>query len=350
MSENQESLRSLYDSGERLRKEIEESYDYNSPAYQQKLQTAIRTYQECKKLVDQISLFSTNESLEDVVSSEIRYMLIDYHFADLNSKQQSPDRASILELSKFLYMRFLNLCDAYDLLSNYDRSVLHPADPGAPKASPAPIDAAARRNEKIAKFKLEKELKAKIDALAQNPHLLDEDELRKLQTASMSLAIMKSIQQLEMIELELDILSKAPKIEENPVTRLTKDERSRDRGSRDGYNDKLDNIPSTIKGGPLLSQDGKPLRPFTLLDSRERLKQGVFKSGHNLPTMTIDEYLEEERKRGSIIEGGGEKSGIRSEPDEDNHKKADEETMKAREWDEFKEANPRGSGNTINRG
>ncbi|KAG0638096.1 TAP42-like protein [Tuber brumale] len=350
MGEHQESLRSLYESGERLRKEIEDSYDYNSAAYQQKLQTAIQTYQECKKLVDQISLFSTNESLEDVVSSEIRYMLIDYHFANLTSKQQSSDRASILKLSKLLYMRFLNLCDAYDLLSNYDRSVLQPVDPGAPKAPSAPIDAAARRNEKIAKFKLEKELKAKIDTLAQNPHLLDEDELRKLQTASMSLAIMKSVQQLEMIDLELDILSKAPKAEGNPLPHLTQDGRSRDRGTRDDYNDKLDNIPSTIKGGPLLSQDGKPLRPFTLLDSRDRLKKGVFKSGHNLPTMTIDEYLEEERKRGGIIEGGGEKSGIRSEPDEDNHEKADEETMKAREWDEFKEANPRGSGNTINRG
>src|SRR5437588_12893343 len=91
-------------------------------------------------------------------------MLIDYHLANLTSKQQSPDRPSILKLSKFLYVRFLNLCDAYNLLSNYDRrSVLQPADPGAPKVPSAPIDAAARRNEKIAKFKLEKELKAKID-------------------------------------------------------------------------------------------------------------------------------------------------------------------------------------------
>ncbi|PWW79996.1 TAP42-like protein [Tuber magnatum] len=350
MSENQESLRSLYDSGERLRKEVEDSYDYNSPAYQQKLEAAIRTYQECRNLVGQMSLFSTNETLEDVVSSEIRYMLIGYHLANLTSRQQSPDRVSILKLSKSLYVGFLNLCDAYDLLSNHDRSVLQPADPGELKAPPAPIDAAARRSEKIAKFKLERELKAKIDALAQNPHLLDEDELRKLQTASISLAVMKSIQQLEMIELELDILSKAPKPDESPVTHLIQDERSRGLDTRDGYSDKLDNIPSTIKGGPLLSQDGKPLRPFTLLDSRERLKQGVFKPGHSLPTMTIEEYLEEERKRGGIIEGGGEKSGAKPEPDEDNHEKADEETMKAREWDEFREANPRGSGNTINRG
>jgi len=66
--------------------------------------------------------------------------------------------------------------------------------------------------------------------------------------------------------------------------------------------------------------------------------------------MTIDEYLEEEKRRGGIIEGGGEQSGIRLEPDEDNLEKADAETMKARAWDEFKEENPKGSGNTLNRG
>ena len=66
--------------------------------------------------------------------------------------------------------------------------------------------------------------------------------------------------------------------------------------------------------------------------------------------MTIDEYLAEEKRRGGMIEGGGEQSGRPVEPDEDNLDKADMETMKAREWDEFTESNPKGSGNTLNRG
>jgi hypothetical protein len=66
--------------------------------------------------------------------------------------------------------------------------------------------------------------------------------------------------------------------------------------------------------------------------------------------MTIDEYLAEEKRRGGMVEGGGEKSGMGPEPDEDDFDRADEETLKAREWDEFKEDNPRGSGNTLNRG
>ncbi len=92
------------------------------------------------------------------------------------------------------------------------------------------------------------------------------------------------------------------------------------------------------------------MRPFTLLDSRQTLKNGVFRPDHSLPTMTIDEYLEEEKRRGGIIEGGGPQSEIRPEPNEDDHAAADEETMKQRAWDEYVEANPKGSGNTLNRG
>lgn len=123
------------------------------------------------------------------------------------------------------------------------------------------------------------------------------------------------------------------------------DARERSGGLRDNeeYSDRLDsrNLLSSANAGPILSSSGKPLRPFTLLDSRQTLKEGVFKSGHNLPTMTIDEYLDEERARGGIIEGGGEASGISPEPDEDNYEKADAEVLKAREWDEFVESNPK---------
>lgn len=109
------------------------------------------------------------------------------------------------------------------------------------------------------------------------------------------------------------------------------------------YSDRLDRPLTELlnNGGPLLSRDGRPMKPFMLLDTRQRLQNGVFKPGHNLPTMTIDEYLEEERRRGGIIEGGGEASGRSPTPDEDNIEKADAETMKAREWDEYVEANPK---------
>lgn len=132
------------------------------------------------------------------------------------------------------------------------------------------------------------------------------------------------------------------------------DGRKRNGADKDGYSEKLDPPLAELlrggKAGPLLSKNGKPLQPFTLTDQRTQLRQDVFRPDHSLPTMTIKEYLEEERRRGGMVESGGEASGQPQQIDEDNIDLADAETMKAREWDEFKEQNPKGSGNTLNRG
>jgi immunoglobulin-binding protein 1 len=154
-----------------------------------------------------------------------------------------------------------------------------------------------------------------------------------------------------MITQELDILSQMQQVE-RLKPEVSPESRSSD--PQDGYSERLDG-PVTMgglgrRGGPLLSSSGKPLQPFTLTDKRTQLRQGVFKPGHSLPTMSIDEYLEEERRRGGIIDGAGNNDAPQPELDEDNIALVDEATMKAREWDEFVEANPKGAGNTLNRG
>ena len=133
------------------------------------------------------------------------------------------------------------------------------------------------------------------------------------------------------------------------------DYRERNGLSKEQYSDRLDPSLSHLinggKAGPILSKEGKPLKPFTLLDTRQRLRDGVFRPDHSLPTMTIDEYLAEEKRRGGMVDGGGEALGRTAAGiDEDDFAMADVETMKAREWDEFTESNPKGSGNTLNRG
>ena len=216
---------------------------------------------------------------------------------------KSLDRKATLMRSMALYKEFITFCDAYELVSSEERSAADNAGTGR-SVSVLPSDPGARRTAKIAQFKIEKELRNKIQALAGQLNS-DEEDLRSFHKANLKLAIMQTIQALEMIALELDMLSKAPPPSDEPTpTGEEEDIRSR-RPKDDGYDERLDSIPSTIKGGALLSKDGKPLRPFTIIDKREQLKSGVFGVGHNLPTMTIDEYLEEERRNGGIIEGGG---------------------------------------------
>jgi hypothetical protein len=128
------------------------------------------------------------------------------------------------------------------------------------------------------KYLAEKQLQANVDqALARNPAFLENEELRKLQITSRSLAVIRSFRQLDIITLEIQVFSEAPAADEDGGR--PEDERARDRDAHDDYSERLDAIPPTTRGGPLLSLNGKLLRPFTLLDSRDRLKKGVFGPG-----------------------------------------------------------------------
>lgn len=302
-------------------------------------------------------------------------MAICYHLAELVQKVKSSgvsDRKSSLLRARGYYERFLKLLDAYDVLGKADAKLWEAYLEDKEGFSTASTrDAAARREAKIARFREEKELKRKLEVslrmcrpsnrvlsrvsqyLQQNPKLAENDEqvVRELNLTNLAFMVHHTFASLESIAQELHIISLAPPAPPQQANAPPPDARQDGRSGRDKYSDRLDTqLPGLKYSGPILSSDGKPLRPFTLLDTRQRLQNGVFRPDHNLPTMTIDEYLEEERRRGGIIEGGGEASGIRPEPDEDNLEKADEETMKARAWDDFKEENPKGSGNTLNRG
>lgn len=75
MSEQPQNLRALYETAERERQELSSSYEPNSPLFQETLSKTIATYEECLKVSEQISLFSPNETLEDVSSSDLQYVL-----------------------------------------------------------------------------------------------------------------------------------------------------------------------------------------------------------------------------------------------------------------------------------
>lgn len=69
--------------------------------------------------------------------------------------------------------------------------------------------------------------------------------------------------------------------------------------------------------------------------------------------MSVEEYLEIETKRGMIIkkESNQEKISEKERDDVfDDNEDDENEVYKKREFDEFKDSNPRGWGNTINKG
>jgi immunoglobulin-binding protein 1 len=73
----QQTIKSLFSSAERQRKDIEASWDTNTPAYQTNLAAAITSYESCLELADRQALFSSNETLEDVTSGDLQYVRAD---------------------------------------------------------------------------------------------------------------------------------------------------------------------------------------------------------------------------------------------------------------------------------
>jgi len=166
---------------------------------------------------------------------------------------------------------------------------------------------------------------------------------------------------LNSIDQELELLRTAPPPEDN-LEGPSKSQQSDNTWRVDRPNQSL-----LGKQGPLLDKSGKPLRPFQIVPStaaseRSRLQAGVFGPDHRLPSMTIDEYLEEERQRGNIISGGGPQSAqaptskeqLTIDSEMDGTHEGDENAEKKRQederWAKFTDENPRGSGNTMNRG
>lgn len=204
-------------------------------------------------------------------------------------------------------------------------------------------DMASKRDAKVASFRAEKGLKEKLALLRSDRRYLEKDEelVREVYLADIAWKIHQTFLGLESLNREMEMLAMAP--EEIPSTTHQREE-------VEDSTLRLDQpLRKTINtGGPLLSQQGKPLQPFTLLGSRADLAKGVFRPGHNLPTMSIDEYLEEEKRRGGILEGGTDPPKI--ETDEDDMDAVDRDTYKAREWDDYKDENRRGAGNSLNMG
>ncbi|KAG9833305.1 hypothetical protein KCU77_g12560, partial [Aureobasidium melanogenum] len=78
MSEESQSLRTVWQTAEDKRRQIESSYDSNSPAYQALVNAAIVSYEHCLHIQDQIALFSPNESLEDISTNDLHHLLAHY--------------------------------------------------------------------------------------------------------------------------------------------------------------------------------------------------------------------------------------------------------------------------------
>ena len=340
----------------------------DSPEYQGLLLSTIEKLLNLRTAIfDRLALFSTNETIDDISTTSIKFLAVDYYLGLLISRRQSNDSGVAQRQSmKLIYLKksiesfisFLTILQDYKLLDplvseklgNFkDRYKPQLSELYAqPKNDKDLSGAQLKRKEKIELFQRNKEVSAKLHylelELRNDGEDHDHDELlRELYLVRLSQFSLDTFNNIEQNLFECEMLSNFLKNSsheiESPSTQIIKESNDND---STGFTDKLENI-----NRPLIDKKGQVLRNFTLVDKRQQLQQKVRGYGQYGPTMSVEEFLDKEFEDGRVLQGGEEPEQV---PDEENMHWQDKETYKAREWDEFKESHAKGSGNTMNRG
>ncbi|KAI9336332.1 TAP42-like protein [Obelidium mucronatum] len=404
------SLSSQFEKAQRVFNEIEESdLGCSCDEYQTKLHGCIALLSTCAVMVRQLGIFSSNETIKDLNTLDLRFLLIDFYLGVLalkrtaitpptpsssqestaltttlsssssntQSSTRSPssrynERLAIVKDGMSFFDTFLFSLEMHEALGEDDKKYV--LDPKA--AFTMPKDPALLRGEKIQRFKRERALKEKLRVLQAavdearkdsgekksssgnnkigsgevddfDPELRDDDLYRELMMTTIELCVQRSVDEMRSAKDEIDMLEQIAVME---AARAPQQHSSGSKGS--DMDARLDDLSQLrIKPDTLLTKEGKPRQPFMITNTskREEFQKGVFRPGHNLPTMTVDEFLENEFARGNVITGGGKMP--EKVVKEDLGEEADDlETFKARAWDDYKDANPKGWGNRMNKG
>ena len=68
-----QNIKSLFVQAERRKQEVDQAYDRQSTAYHDNLAACIATYEECRVLADRLSVFSSNETVDDIATGDLPY-------------------------------------------------------------------------------------------------------------------------------------------------------------------------------------------------------------------------------------------------------------------------------------
>lgn len=369
-----------------------------SGADQDAVRKGCEALEKCEEMVSKLGLFSANETKDDISTSNLKYLLVPFYLAELTEKIAQDDRVQILKVSQAKLKEFISFCEAMELVPEEE---LETSTQGGPNSF------ADRRAKKIARFKRQRAAESKLLEIKERKErrgrstkasalstpvdtgeedVLDDDgeEEREAWLTTISLALCKAFDLLEMLKKEEEMLSamKEKQLQEGDkeVSWAILDERAkrteawhRDAAARAQYTKPAQPITcatfaqDVLEGRATVSQvhehKHQPMifGPASLVggrltNEREIMAAQVFQPSYRLPTMSIEEAgLREmemmnkwQERNAKLIEEANSswhKESRKPGPSEEDDEDDDAAQEKARAWDDWKDDNPRGAGN-----
>lgn len=333
------------------------------PQYQHIVFALTHDFSQIANDVDSLDLYSANEQISEISVRSLPFLNIDYYLAKATSLLLTDEKGQFtdtflhklvnLQASYGTYLKFLSQLREHRMLSKEQIQKLENLSSGSSPSSEPTLSPMAAREEKIKNYKLQKQLEARLSVLeeyyekhdVENEQIdvfdqFDEEVVSKIFQDQLTLHALLAFSDLGHLQMEIRVLKNMPLRPQQPIQLLPQNPSLSDDY---GYTSKLETVPvaaHNAKAGDLVSRQGKILRPFTITNNRSQIERKVRGTGQVLPSMLVEEYLDYELANG--------KMAAPPPPTKDSDLEAPdlEEEMEARQWDDWKDDNPKGSGNT----
>mmetsp|Transcript_17921 Transcript_17921/g.34676 ORF Transcript_17921/g.34676 Transcript_17921/m.34676 type:complete len:325 (-) Transcript_17921:170-1144(-) len=288
-------------------------------------QTSVRrgasVLRRLSETVEKADLYSRNEALDDVATGDLKFLLARFYLGEVLMQVQGPDRVVLLKGAKEQFDAFLQMCESLGVLTTIDRELYR---------HEGPMDPGQKRDTKIARFKQERELKTRLDQIASRRQSGGEEEADDDEREAWVVRLQQSsgaaISHLDMIGQEMEVLAVRDTLAEGatlPRPPLA--------------------TPQQMQIQAMLKDAAKDLQS----DQRERIRAEVFRPTHTLPTYTVEQWGEIEHANMMHEQQQQKAAQQRNRIEEVDDDESDEAVLKARAWDDFKDDNPRGWGNSA---
>ncbi|XP_023551804.1 PP2A regulatory subunit TAP46-like [Cucurbita pepo subsp. pepo] len=353
---------------------------------------------KCEDMIGKLGLFSVNETKEDINTGNLKYIMVPFYLAELTEKIAQDDRIEILKASQAKLKEFIAFCETMELVpkeeletstegnSLADRRARKIARFKRQKAAESKLLEIKERKERRGRSSKASALSAPIEAGEEDVLEDDGEEEREAWLTTITLAICKAFDLLEMLKKEEEMLSSIKEIQEKDGDKNL---------SREILDDRMKRAEDWHRDGVVRARYSKPAPPITcatfardvlegrasvsethdhkhqplifgpaslvsgpLTSERERLAAQVFQPGFRMPTMSIEDAgLREmemmnkwQERTAKFIEEANSawykddtrKAGPSEDADDEDDDAAQE---KARAMDDWKDDNPRGAGN-----
>lgn len=341
----------------------------DSAEYQERLSQLLAEFGLIRSIVEGLSLFSSNEKLAEINAAYLPFIAISFYEGCLFMKSLADVRGLFdeanklqfkeenLQRAKIKFASYLHQLESIgEVLTEVQKGRINAFEksynPSVEELLNFEPNPANRRAEKMENYKLEKDLRGRLQILdeyylreigskAEEDDLesLSEDIVRSVFVDQLKLFALQAFANLELLAAELKVLEQRSEFESR--SRFRESAPKREVVDSTGYTTRLERNPREAKKmSDLLTRQGKILQPFVITNNKQEVRRQVFGTGQTLPSMTVEEYLDYELANGKMLKDEV-KDGDGESDDEDD---SDEE-MRKRNWDDWKDENPRGSGN-----